>query len=353
VPFANGSSDDAPALNDIFTAVNAGDTLYFPSGIYKIDTALNWEQKNINITGDGSRKSIIRAGANLATLLKLGNNSNPTSMMSDVTIEKIGFQGGTTGRNFTAHGLQLANMNFMTLTDVEFRFITGTALKLLHIEDAVFTQVLLTNCGNGNLFSGDPVLQISDATFNSNAVASNSLTFLGCQVERTYGTGFLISKARAIKIIGCKFHGNASFITNFTRNHLVVFEQTDQMILMGNQFVYGNNYGVYITGTGATPKAPSIIQGNMFNSPSNHATMGTTPVWNIVIEAGSHIIDGNMFMVAGTSANQSYVDDGGDIWLKNGVLSAYGNNYHLQTLTNAGNYIKADGTPASKPTKIL
>jgi hypothetical protein len=116
---------------------------------------------------------------------------------------------------------------------------------------------------------------------------------------------------------------------------------------------------VYIVGTATpapstSPTVPSIITSNSFNNPTNHsANTGSEPsVWNIVVERGSAIIDGNMFMVAGTTAHNSYKDKGGDIWLKTNVDSADGRNYHLQTLTNTNNYIKKDGTPASSPTKI-
>ena len=98
----NGTTDDAPAVQQAINALTNGGTLYFPAGVYKLNSTVSngvayyqnyalWlTQLNITIKGDGPGSVLLQTDCRTTLLAAYFNTS-----VAGLTVENIKFQGDT------------------------------------------------------------------------------------------------------------------------------------------------------------------------------------------------------------------------------------------------------------------
>src|SRR4051794_11119421 len=74
----NGSTDDTAAINTCISQLISGDTLLFPAGTYRINSALNRIAAN-NITIDGSSSSATILSVGTGFIFQLGSAAGLSS----------------------------------------------------------------------------------------------------------------------------------------------------------------------------------------------------------------------------------------------------------------------------------
>lgn len=122
----NAFADDTEALQATLDAARSGDTVYLPTGGYKITSTLRLNNSGITVLGDGYGNigSKIVAGTNLVTML------TTPSMVSNVRIAKVNFVGKSSLGYTVEHALFLSRMTDSLLDHVRGFDLSGNGIVM-------------------------------------------------------------------------------------------------------------------------------------------------------------------------------------------------------------------------------
>jgi hypothetical protein len=320
----DGVTDDTDALVEALAVVKASHgTLYLPAGTYLVDPgALTiGASEGCSIVGDNRSRSILKATGT-------GNVLTYDRVADYTSIYLANF--GIDGDNLATGGIYMRRVNLSRVDNVGISNVNGIGLELDACEDIDFYSLDVRRCGN---FAGSlPGVKVHCTTADT-----NSIGFMGGDIERCKYHGMLIDSASAIRTVGMKFHGRttADEATPDAVNllHLLGVKRSQ---VFGCQFSQGRQYGIYAhSNSGGTASAVSICA-NTFNEPANYQTLGQA--WNVVIAAARAVVDSNIFFYGD---HASYTSLGGDIWATSAMLNLQGANQHQ---ASAGTQVKNDTT---------
>lgn len=198
----DGTTDDTAAINAALLAISSGGALYFPTGTYKITSAITIPT-HIKLYGDGSGSTKINCSGD-------GIYINTTSASSETyqqSIEGITLNGTST----TGTGITLTHAHFGTFIDVEvIGFNIGMYLNYSFCSsfyrcrfNSNNTGVQLTNQSNNvNFFGG---------SFNNNI--NTGITMDGVLCVNLIGVDVEYNGTRGIIIRGVQIGGNPNTST--------------------------------------------------------------------------------------------------------------------------------------------
>ena len=122
-----GTNDDAMAIQAAINAVasNNGGVVYFPAGIYRIDSPLVLTNQ-VCLLGEGLRDvpggSVIKAGANLSSMIHTPTSGKAGSL---ITIENLTFDGGAAEGQTVTWAMDLGDFQSGRIADVAITNLTG------------------------------------------------------------------------------------------------------------------------------------------------------------------------------------------------------------------------------------
>ena len=158
----DGVTDDTAAIQSAIAAINSGasNQLFFPTGVYRITSALNpITQNRVVVYGQGPRQTYINQASNSNTFT-FASTTPATARISDITVRDIGINQGPV-TNPTA----------------------GVALLVTRADRAYFTNIDIRNCFQGIVIEGGADqhwanLTVTGSTsFTGLAAGSNLLEF--------------------------------------------------------------------------------------------------------------------------------------------------------------------------------
>lgn len=202
----DGLADDTAACQHALQSVQAGGTLYFPAGVYKLSDQLKWNHPpQATIMGDGST-SVLHNVAGMGLYIGTGGETG-----GPVTVTKLKFQGnaGATMRStiLPSGGIQIYGPNNCVIDDCDFQDVMsavfcagpvgisqGTQIKNCRVNGWARTALFLNGgeiVANCTLTQTDPDLngqQTSHGIYShasnvtiQDTVVSNSRKY-GCQI---------------------------------------------------------------------------------------------------------------------------------------------------------------------------
>lgn len=229
----DGATDDSAALNAAATALQSGQSLYFPAGVYIVDTAcvLVRGKSNIAIFGDGA-SSILRPTNQGPTVTKQDYHTTfaidqcDGVTLSDMVIESKGENYGNTDAysglaagnprtnaiiNYGGSALLVARSNEVTLSNVSARYCGSVGVVYLSSSQNVVVESCFANALSLG-YAGFAVDNWADASvqtqrtykFFNCRVAKESATYsakAGIAAEGDQITGRLLN----VDVIGCVF----------------------------------------------------------------------------------------------------------------------------------------------------
>jgi hypothetical protein len=261
----DGATDDTTAIqNALNYLVSTGGVCYFPTGLYRITSALSVTFSGTSdlsltrpsIRGDGSGQSRIlwdgvSSPSTYMMTLQRTDSSDNAGLHALSIIEGIGFAPINSGKNYYVSGLYLSKWAFLDVRDV-YCHRMEVGMYLDQVISSVFTKLVIANNDYGLQSVGAP----SSAT--SDVYANNANTFVGCTVGGNNIGGFLSQDGTPVFIGG-------SIETN------------------GQGGTAGTGYGAYIQNTSAgSPQACTFI-GVYFEANGTTGNLGanasTADVW--------------------------------------------------------------------------
>lgn len=127
----NGSTNDATAIANTITAANiVGGTVFFPDGIFIVNSALNVNASNVTFQGYGIGRSILKAGAAFTNGILTLNGLSP--VLKNIVIQDIEFdsnnlsgvlgisiKGGAFASGQSAAGIRIRRCAFRNLSTID------------------------------------------------------------------------------------------------------------------------------------------------------------------------------------------------------------------------------------------
>jgi hypothetical protein len=139
----NGTTDDTAAVT---AAINSGNSIYFPAGVYLVTTSLNLQSNHI-YSGSGRYQTWI---------LYTGNNNSAALKMNSSVGIKISNLGLTTSGTYTrATGIDFGTSVESTVDDVAISQFWGNSCISLSGNQNIVRNSDLENCKYGVLMTGD------------------------------------------------------------------------------------------------------------------------------------------------------------------------------------------------------
>jgi hypothetical protein len=205
---------------DALIALGSGGTVYFPAGIYAVNSQIEVDGHNIHLAGQdwgggsGSELhgSIILVGGDIAGDIIVFGSS--TTTYGGCGIRDIGFEDivtpgvGITSRNYAVSGaaLHVRRTARFDLKNVDFRSIRGTALKTTQCIFGQFENILIEQCGA----TGQPAFEMPDT---SGSDITQQCVFVGVRIEVTCGGADSLAINDTLhggnKFFGCGFETDA------------------------------------------------------------------------------------------------------------------------------------------------
>ena len=215
----DGSTDDYTAINNALTweASNAGSCLYFPAGVYIINTPLTWTSSNqLCILGESHQSTAIYytgpSGADSALYVNVCPVSGQTCSngFSRLRIENIGIAATSTNASYAFHGYQvgygnMTNVAFSggTSSSFEGNFWNGQqALTNLVLSPVGLPASIPFSCVNG--------LTFDQGVYNAGATIypSNQFALVMPTVEDCTGIGLNFADADAVTVTDAQISSN-------------------------------------------------------------------------------------------------------------------------------------------------
>lgn len=189
----NGTTDDTAAIAAAIAAVPAsGGTVFFPSGTYRITSALTMKS-NLHLVGAGQQASqITQATANTAILTGVDIRG---LAIADLQINGTG--AGTGGGIVLTLSVNPAT-NYLHFTRLTVYNCGGTGINVQNGIVSTFDLVQVVNClGHGFWFHGA-----------AGAGAGTSCQFRGCYANNNNQSGFFIDTMTYCEFSACASEGN-------------------------------------------------------------------------------------------------------------------------------------------------
>lgn len=292
-----GVTDSTTAIQSAITAAtNAGSgTVFFPSGTYKISSALTIGVSSISLVGNGPSSTILSQTSTTANGITISSASG----LNDISITGIGITGPGSGSgigitaianagalrverltlanvivtSMGSDGAQLTNC-IMSRVD-QCKFISNGA-KGLHLEQG--TTWRISNCW----FTGNP----NDRGFYANQTISSSL--LDCGSDSN-AIGYELLSCTAIQMIGCDVSGTAAGGSGLDGTSIKV--NACFGVFISGSFIANNAaIGLYVTAASGSVIAYGIIE-----------TATGSPTASIKTDSGTDLLIGGADLVTATS----------------------------------------------------
>jgi len=292
----DGATNDTSAILSAISACQAAGrgTVYFPSGIYYINSALTIPanpQCDIAVVGDGSNVSIIMQNANSANGISFNMDNGTTDDQAyQVSIRGIGFQ--------VAGSITAGNA-------IDITYGTSNVSAHTNVSVDIFDVHVL--CGNTNYWAKGIVLETAWNFRISNSMVCGRTLGSGYQ-----GTGLEI-KRRCINgtITQCQFNFWDTGIKFDTVDYTATGEN-DEGILINQVYMVPVTHGIKVLGNAAyTLGNPSLVdwQGRyvagritLVNILNSHIDSRGSGIPVFFQNAANYTISNNFF-INGESAN--------------------------------------------------
>lgn len=147
----DGVTDDTAAINSAISYINShfakGAVLYFPGGVYKVTSTLqfryNGDLGGISIIGDSQYSSIIEASGDFDLISYAGDPTVPDydGYLEGIRIENIYLK--YYGGNSTKAAVDIRYANFVCMTNVRIRYFK-TGVYLAAVGNSTFKDVNIT-----------------------------------------------------------------------------------------------------------------------------------------------------------------------------------------------------------------
>jgi uncharacterized protein YkwD len=113
----NGKSNDAPAVQAAVNAAGSGDTVYFPTGTYRLDGPIVVRRDNLQFRGDGV-SSVLQHGNHAALLLS--GSPEPLGGVVITRLQLVGLPGRYRADGNTAAAIEIAGARGTVVSDCDF-----------------------------------------------------------------------------------------------------------------------------------------------------------------------------------------------------------------------------------------
>ena len=217
----NGGGDDSTTIQaaiDSVAVLNNGGSVFFPTGVYLIESSLIWKPK---VSFELEKGAIIRAGSSLTTTLI----NVPTGASN--RIKRVSWKGGQLDCNFNAsHALRLRDFEQVEISNFEF---IKSDNEYVYIGDPAQSS----SCYELNMHDG--MIRRSD---NTNPITSESPVGIFSDTSANFSDSFF----DRIVMIGCKFGVRGKFYNcDFTKVHPWSNVPADGIMDQGFWIVGDNN----------------------------------------------------------------------------------------------------------------
>lgn len=199
----DGTTDDTTAVaNARAAAIAAGGVLYFPPGVFRVTSTLDWKVDDLTVQGAGAGNSrILQAGSNIAVAEVAGDN---------ISVSGLAFSYATQQSNAACIGLSFGDN-------------TVGSVFMGHFSDLYFE-----NCTVG--MSTNPAVTTVAGVFSS---VFENIRILGYATSAIWFDG--ANNTGAANSTGCQFnniyvHNNASGVATCT-NWPVLFRNWDELVI--------------------------------------------------------------------------------------------------------------------------
>lgn len=230
----DGTTDDSGAINDCVTAMpNSGAIMFFPSGTYKLDSAVEIN-KHVSIMG---------SGANCSKIVVSGSNSALKIVGDYIFIRNIWFEGSRTGNV----GLELTG-SFLLAEDCIFAHFTNNVF-LNGCASASFIKCYIVSSPNGVIIENTGSPDTGDNSFINCVFDSSAST----------GNGILFHSGGGLRLIGNKFLHYGTQVSIAPASGV----STSVLTCTGNSFEASGTQALQLGGASGSYSKIAIV-GNQF-----------------------------------------------------------------------------------------
>jgi len=369
----DGTTDDTVAIQNAIEALHTagGGTIYFPSGTYKLSSALT-VHTNTLLRGAGSAVSILKQTNTTANGLNCQDSVAVT--VTDLQITGPG-SGSGIGLSFTLS--TRTNCYQIDLTDILVQSFGSHGIAMTTPIISRLTRVVtVTNGGDGfHLTGGGTSLTLASCYSNGdqgtgyNLNQLNYSTLNGCAADSFGGTGYLLTTCNNVSLTSCGAEagtGNCFTMSGGRANSLI------------SCYTRSNNaIGAYFTGSTLS----AFTTGFWENSPTTSATASiqvdsgcrvllgeneTTTATNLDAN-GTTQINGNSIYCSGNNGTSSFqvnrgattnfatyqlLTGGVEQWVVGGMLNDSTNDMHVQDAINGKNALIFEQHPGASNVQI-
>ena len=260
----DGTTNDASAIQ---AAIDTGKgTIFFPAGTYLVNTSLNLKLKYVALIGDGTTKTIIKAGSAITNLVDVEETSDV--IVSPFRLENLTIDGNSLATN----GISIRYRHTFNLTNLVIQGCTvGIKEKdtWLNCHENVRVQSCATSwylvgANHNSSYSRCSAIGFSSYGLRIEGLGgmpdgNNALLFSACDVEFGTGVGVFYDGNQQITFEGCYLGENVSLESLKVASGLVYVNG-------GTLFhgYTGNSIGVSLSGGKAIVRSCNLIaQGSL------------------------------------------------------------------------------------------
>ena len=344
--YGDGIHDDTQAIQraiDELISLGSGGVGYFPVGIYLITSQIVIDGSAIVLAGqtigggsgtDGRIGTTILVGADIAgDVFVFGSAStNYTSCsVRDMSFADVGAAGaGNTLRNYAVSGaaLHVRRCDRFILSNVTFRGIRGTALKVSKCTFGHFSNAIVQYCGA----AAQPAV---DITSLSSVLYTQGSVFVDFNVEVTCGGAQSVSidqYAGANKFFGFGFETAALTSSQGVETCNGIFLQ----VAGGRNSFVGFHFNIQDQG-GTNPKVSITGDRNTF---SDWIFDGLRPASNIYLDGAQHNAFSNIVDDGATGNEALWMFEFAGSSLQNTLTNVFGNRTSGISVNSASHYNK-------------
>lgn len=292
----DGITDDTTAIQNAINSLNAGCTLFIPTGVYLVNDIITVNKQNIKITGN---KAILKANSNKNVLFQIvGQNISIDGMIFDgsnnvyvgiavlanskfITIRNAEIKNIYStmyNTNIPTAGIRIyGNCSNITITDCYIHDVTaepnsivgdvaGTSRGILILPNTtagedVTTNVIISGCVIENIYTSEDAdgIGVLNSILNKNVnviIASNKFRNCAKRAVKIMAPGVIVKD----NIIYNDFSGQAADWSDGMYSAISVYDSNT--IVEGN-YIYGGSYYKPIDiGIDTKPIANIIVKNN-------------------------------------------------------------------------------------------
>ena len=193
----DGVTNDNTAIQNAYASLSSGDTLYFPTGTYVVNSTINLTKSSITINGDGEELSTLKkTSANSFFTKQIGSDA------SSSVIQNLGFDGnGLAISSIIIYGNGMSGS--FTISDSKFWNATGSFIYLtgvsgITIENSTFLSpgtalgraVLVNENSNNIIFQGNTVKWLQNGFGVNSFDGGNTYSVFNVQILNNTFDGY-------------------------------------------------------------------------------------------------------------------------------------------------------------------